>query len=404
MNSGPEPGLRYGSPDQAGLSASRLDRAAKLAAGWVEDGTHPALEVLVARRGVIALHETFGKHGSAPGARPFERGGLMQTASMIKPVTAAALMALVEDGAVGLTRPVQHYIPEFTGAGREAVYVHHLLTHTSGLYEDILVTVGQMFERLGGPRRFDGVHTVVDAFLQLACEHPLVGEPGRQMRYDTLNYELAGEIVRRVSGRPLQEFATERVLEPLGMGDTWYALPAEQQDRVVTADLGPSSLASATPLVGIAGASGPGVYSTALDMARFSQMFLEGGRGPKGQVLHPTSIIAMSLNQIPGTPGGFPQEWHDEASWSFGWGIACHEKWGGFPVFPAGTLNHAGGAGTIMWADPAHQLVGVYMSIATMVDASEPDSDEPQKGLAKGLALNWNADLFVNAVYAAAED
>ena len=77
-----KPGLRYGSPGEAGLSAERLQRARELAASSVEDGTHPALEVLVARRGVIALHEAFGRHGPAPEDPPMKCGDLMTTTSM----------------------------------------------------------------------------------------------------------------------------------------------------------------------------------------------------------------------------------------------------------------------------------------------------------------------------------
>ncbi|HET6793906.1 MAG TPA: serine hydrolase domain-containing protein [Acidimicrobiales bacterium] len=398
------PGLRHGSPAEAGLSAGHLDRARELAAGWVEDGTHPALEVLVARHGVIALHEAFGRHGPGPDAREFKCGDLTPTASMIKPVTAAALMCLVEDGMVGLTRPVRQYIPEFSGEGRDAVCVHHLLTHTSGLYQDVAVTVREMMESLGQPRRFRGVHRVVDGYLQAACAHPLVGPPGKEMRYDTLNYELAGEIVRRVSGRPFQEFAAERILAPLELNDTWFALPEDMAERVVTAEMR-ASLSTPTALVGIGSTSGTGTYSTALDMARFCQMFLDGGEGPGGRVLHPSTVAAMSVNQIPGIPGGFPEEWHEEASWSFGWGVACHEKWTLFPHFTPGTLQHMGGTGTMMSVDPATGLVCVYMSLADFrrPDGSLPD-DELLAGTLDDLYLDWNADLFAQLVQAAVED
>ena len=382
-------GLRYGSPGEAGLSAESLRRARELAAASVEDGTHPALEVLVARRGVIALHEAFGRHGPAPEDPPLKCGDLMPTASMIKPVTAAALMALVEDGRVGLTRPVSEYIPEFTGGGREAVYVHHLLTHTSGLSLDIQVTSQQVLERLHQPRRHADVSHIEDTLLQVACDTPLVGGPGREMRYDTLNYELLGEIVRRVSGRPLQDFIGDRILGPLGMEDTWYALPKELRERVVTANI-EGNPTTAVPLIGVGSGSGAsGSYSTALDMARFAQMFLDRGQGPRGQVLHPGTVAAMSVNQIPGIPGGFPEERHDEASWSFGWGVACHERWQYFPTFARGVLQHGGAVGTILWVDPATELVGVYMSLAEM-------------NFCTGI-LRWCADLFVNVVQTAVQ-
>lgn len=385
------PGLRHGTPKEAGLSQARLDHARELAAGWVEDGTHPALEILVARRGVIALHEAFGRHGPAPDARPLKCGDLLPTTSMIKPVTAALLMLLVEDGMVGLTRPVQQYIPEFSGDGREAVCVHHLLTHTSGLYMEIVAEMAAITERLStGTRRFTDVHHIVDAMLQQACEIPLVRPPGKEMSYDTLNYELAGEIIRRVSGHPIQELAAERIFTPLGMPDTFYSLPDERREDVAT--VASDDVTRAVPFVNVGTPCGAiGVYTTASDMARFCQMFLDGGRGPDGQVLHRSSIKAMSVNQIPGVRAtGFGGQDHAEASWSLGWGVGCEERWPSFPTFPPGVLQHDGAVGTVMWVDPKRDLVGVYLSF------SEIDLTRGQ--------FKWGADLFVNAVYTALED
>jgi CubicO group peptidase (beta-lactamase class C family) len=126
-------GLRDGTPAEAGLSARRLDRVRDLAARWVKDGIHPAIVALVARHGVIALHEAYGKLGPEPDAPALPRDALWPLASLVKPITATALMMLVEDGRVGLTRPVSEYLPEFAGAEKDTVYVHHLLTHTSGI-------------------------------------------------------------------------------------------------------------------------------------------------------------------------------------------------------------------------------------------------------------------------------
>src|SRR2546430_9423872 len=130
--------LRPGSPDKAGMSAQRVQHIAELAEGWVEQGIAPALVVLVARRGNIVLHEAFGRLTPDPDAPALPRDAIFPLASLTKPITATAAMVLVDDGLLGLNRPVAEYIPEFVGEGKSAVMVHHLLTHTSGLRDEDL--------------------------------------------------------------------------------------------------------------------------------------------------------------------------------------------------------------------------------------------------------------------------
>src|SRR5947209_18088488 len=96
----------------------------------------PALVVLVARKGVIVFHEAFGKLTPEPDSPPVPRDAIYPISSISKLFTATAAMILVEDGLLGLNRPVQEYIPEFVGEGKEAVMVHHLLTHTGGIDDE----------------------------------------------------------------------------------------------------------------------------------------------------------------------------------------------------------------------------------------------------------------------------
>ena len=384
--------LREGSATEAGLSAKQLDVARDLAAQFVKDGILPALVVLVARHGVIALHEAFGVLGPEPDDPPLPRDAIFLLASLTKPVTATALMALVEDGRVGLTRPVREYIPEFDGDGKDKVYVHHLLTHTSGLmsFGDIDELVADLSRRLQEPPRDPTIDRSLDASLQIAYEHSLRKSPGEEMFYDSLNYDLLGEIVRRVSGRSLPDFVNERVFAPLGMRDSSVGLPRERRVSAVRAVAeGRSAAGWSLPFWNTALGAGS-VYSTALDMASFGQAFLDGGGGPNGRILAPATVREMITNQIPGIPGVLFEEAHGEASWGYGWGIVCHEKWAYFPTHPAGTFQHGGSTGVYLWCDPTHDLVGAFFGAA--VKEIVPDQ------------LWWNADLFVNAVTAAIED
>jgi CubicO group peptidase (beta-lactamase class C family) len=194
---------------------------AALAEEWVAEGVTPALVVLVARRGLIVLHEAFGRLTPEPDSPPVQRDTIYSLASITKPITATAAMILVEEGLLSLNRPVAEYLPEFAGEGKDAVMVHHLLTHTSGLRdEDVDAHAAKKRGTVEIPPTEETQHPSVHERLFLGCDAPLWKSPGVEMAYCSFGYRLLGEIVRRVSGQSLAEFARERIFEPLGMEDT----------------------------------------------------------------------------------------------------------------------------------------------------------------------------------------
>src|SRR5439155_18134618 len=110
-------------PEEAGMAVPLVRRAARLAEAWVAEGHTSGVVILVARRGVVVLHEAFGRLSPEAGASALPRDTLFPIASITKPITATAVMCLVEDGLIGLNRPVQEYIPEFVGEGKQHVTV-----------------------------------------------------------------------------------------------------------------------------------------------------------------------------------------------------------------------------------------------------------------------------------------
>jgi CubicO group peptidase (beta-lactamase class C family) len=179
--------------------------------------------MLVARRSVVVLREEYGRVGPQPDAPPLLLDAVYPLASATKPITATCAMCLVEDGLLGLNRPVQEYVPEFTGDRKDALMVHHLLTHTSGITpESVGAHAETKLERgeLGGADG-PGISVLplgvrVDPRLY---DVPLAVPPGSEMSYCNLNYTLLAEIVGRVAASPAARFAQERVFEPLGMVD-----------------------------------------------------------------------------------------------------------------------------------------------------------------------------------------
>jgi len=375
--------LRYGTPEEVGMSAERVQRVVELAEGWVAQGMMSALVVFVARRGVIVAHEAFGHLAPEPDSPPLELDTIFPLASLSKPITATLAMILVEDGLLGLNRPVQWYIPEFVGEDKDKVMVHHLLTHTSGLEDDDLVAY---FEKemgaVGMPPPDDTQHPHINKLLSLIYDKPLWKPPGTEMQYCGYGFELTGEIVRRVSGMSVDDFARKRIFQPLGMKDTNFIVPDSMVERTVKRPenlqhtIFDSRYFQKLPL-----AHG-GVYSTTMDTAIFGQMFLNRGTYGDARVLSPASVAAMTRNQIPGISARFGDEFFPEASWGLGWDIHGNKKSGG-SIYPREAFGHGGIGGVFFWMDPIYKIVGVYFSV---------------------MLADWNADLLMNAVMAGAVD
>jgi CubicO group peptidase (beta-lactamase class C family) len=212
------------------------------------------------------------------------------------------------------------------------------------------------------------------------------------MSYCGYGFQLLGEIVRRVSGQSLDAFAAERLFRPLGMHDTSYIVPDALRSRIVRRAPDPSGVEGFGREEEDTPWPDGGVYSTALDMAIFGQMFLNGGSYGDARVLSPASAAAMTRNQIPGISAGFLGQVFPEAEWGLGWSTHGRKNASTFPsLYSASAFEHAGGFGVDMWGDPVYTIVGAYFSAALV--AGSPNSPPV-----------WCIDLFTNAVTAAVVD
>src|SRR6185436_4875379 len=139
-------------------------------------------------------------------------------ASLTKVVaTTTSIMTLVEGGRVRLTDPVATFIPEFGRYGKSAITIRHLLTHTSGLRPDLELEA-----------EFSGAEEAI----RRAIEEVPTNPPGQRFVYSDINFFLLGDIVRRVSGQTLDQFAKQELFEPLGMKDTTFLPPASVRGRI----------------------------------------------------------------------------------------------------------------------------------------------------------------------------
>jgi CubicO group peptidase (beta-lactamase class C family) len=366
----------------------------------VAQGITSALVILVARRGVIVLHEAFGRLTPDEDSPLLTRDTIYPMSSITKSITATAIMILVEEGLLGLNRPVSDYIPEFRGDGKPAVMVHHLLTHTSGLRdEDVDAHAEKQRGSAAIPPSETTQHPVIHEHLFLRYDAPLWKPPGVEMSYGNYGYNLLGEIVRRVSGKALADFARERIFAPLGMEDTSYIVPDSVKYRIVKRPANAPFATMPAPRYGLGTRehqeiplASSGVYSTAMDMAIFGQLFLNRGRYGDVRILSPASVAEMTRDQIPGISAVYFDAVFPEASWGLGWEVHGNRK----AMYYDGTLKspaafgHGGIGSVYMWVDPVYDIVGVYFSVTLeLLDTVRPI---------------WCADLFQNAVTAAVVD
>jgi CubicO group peptidase (beta-lactamase class C family) len=314
-------------------------------------------------------------------------------------------MQLVEDGLLGLNRPATEYLPELSGDGTDEILVHHLLTHTSGYpFHTDAPFVAHMAKKLQDgvepPPCPAGLHPIIHQWLSLLWDLPRVSRAGEVMVYSTHNYELLGEIVRRLSVRSVEQLARERVFGPLGMIDSYYEVPASESPRVVQRAPGVPMADYESPFMEGFGSrqfqetpyAGAGLFTTPLDMTIFGQAMLNRGRYGDARILSAASVEAMTRDQVPGLRARIVGKDLARASCGYGFLVVSPTKWKYYDgsLQPLGTFGHPGAAGQMFWVDPENELVGAYFEVATRVT---PDWE-----------FLWNFDLFQNAITAAVDD
>ena len=327
--------LRPGSPQEAGVSADKLNILRESCSRWVSDGGTPALSVLAARKGIIFLHEAWGNLTPAPKSPPVQINSPMGMASCSKPVTAAAVMILVEQGRLALQDPLQGYIPEFEGPDSDKITIHHLLTHTSGL------------------------PIITDSETTEFPENGLDFQPGTKMIYSSLGYNLLGELVERISGDPFEKFIQSHIFEPLGMQDSTFVHVGLDRERSILSRPG-TTYNWPKEDEGIVSASST-LWSTAYDMAIFLQTFLNRGRYGTYQLLSPAGVAAMTRNQVSGLPRELV-EGVPIPPIGLGWFLLSSGQFPNYPrSFSTSSYGHSGSSGAFIWVDPAYDLIGAFL-------------------------------------------
>lgn len=339
----PSDRLSVADPSDARMSAERLSRIDSAVAEAISNKELPGAVVLIARHGRVVWRKAYGNRAVQPQLLPMTVDTVFDLASLTKVVaTATSTMILVERGQVSLDDPVVKHIPEFGKNGKERITIQQLLAHRAGFIPD-----NEIADYLDGPQ------VAIERIYNLAP----VAEPGSRFIYSDVGFIVLGEIIKRVSGKPVDEFAAENIFKPLGMKDTAYkpggalaerAAPTEQREgRWMRGEVHDPR---AYLLGGVAGHAG--LFSTADDLAIFCQMILNGGHFGGARVLGPLAVARMTS----------PQPALDDNMRGLGWDIATSFSVPRGDLYPAGSFGHTGFTGTSFWIDPATDSFVIILS------------------------------------------
>lgn len=331
--------LCYPACAQTFTGAAGLDSAIDLA---VRDDKIPGAVVLIGHNGEVVYRQAYGNRALLPSKEPMTPDTVFDIASLTKLVaTTSCLMKLFEAGRFWPENLVTTYLPEFQG-GQSPITVRDLMTHFSGLAPDL---------------KLEPAWSGYETGIQRALVEKPTGPPGAKFVYSDINFILLGEIVKRLSGMPENEYAKKILFEPLGMNDTGYLPVASLRSRIAPTEMqsdgtilrGVVHDPTTRYMGGVAGHAG--VFSTADDLAKFCQMLLNGGGG----LFSPATIREFTT---PHSPIGQP------FLRGLGWDIDSPYSGNRGELFPVGSFGHTGFTGTSLWIDPASQTYVILLANA----------------------------------------
>ena len=367
------------------FDASRLARIDSHFRGYVDDGRLAGWQLTVGQHDELVHASAYGL-ADIEASRPVADDTLWRIYSMSKPVVSVAAMQLWEQGLFELTDPISRWIPSFeslqvfaagsnttpqTVAATEPIRMWHLLTHTSGLtygfmqlhpVDAIYRAAGMDF---GYPKGMD---------LAQACDllatMPLKAQPGTAWSYG-VSTDVLGRVLEVISGKPLDELLLDQLLGPLGMTDTQWWVPEDEQDRLaqlyVTGKLLPYPPLGNTALRKPAVLNGGGgLISTAADYWRFCRMLQRGGELDGVRIIAPRTLDIMAANHLPGgqdlaavNTGGFAETIFDGVGFGLGFATVLDPA-PGKTAASAGELYWGGLASTAFWVDRATGVTAAF--------------------------------------------
>ena len=387
-------------PETVGMSSARLTQLDQvMKRRYVDGGYLPGMLTQVYRKGHL-VHTGICGHMDLERGKPMREDAIFRIYSMSKPITAVALMMLVEEGLIGLDDIVHSHIPEWKNVGvyssgmpsllpdappsflttpvQRAMKVVDLATHTSGLTYGFMmrsaVDAAYRKAKVVDRETPGGLQGMVGQLAQI----PLDFSPGTAWNY-SVSIDVLGYLVEKLSGMSFGEFLRTRLFDPLGMKDTAFYVPPNDIERFTSCyqpetqgsglrlqDDGRESIYAKPPMLE---SGGGGLVSTAHDYLRFCRMMLNGGTLDGVQILSPKTVALFSLNYLPDAreiadmalPGMFSESGYAGVGFSLGCGVNVNVAKTRLPG-SLGEYFWGGAAATAFWIDPKEELTVVFMT------------------------------------------
>mgnify|MGYP001812111356 FL=1 len=239
-------------PDSVGMSSDRLARIDEMLEQAVDENGLPGIVALIARNGKIVLHNAYGMADNASGVA-MENDAIFRIASQTKAITSTAVMILWEEGKFRLDDPISKYIPEFgeaqlldafneqdstytTKPANDQITIRDLITHTSGIGYGVIdgdARFKKIYAKAGITDLFTTENISIEESIKKLAKLPLHHNPGYKFNYSEV-LDVLGYFIEIVSGMTFDKFLKTRIFDPLGMDDTWFYLPRNKHDRLVT--------------------------------------------------------------------------------------------------------------------------------------------------------------------------
>ncbi|NTU43736.1 MAG: serine hydrolase [Nitrospirales bacterium] len=305
----------------------------------ISEGRIPGAVILMGNAEGVIYEKAFGFRAIRPSREAMTTDTIFDIASLTKVVaTAPAVMQLIEQGRLGLNDPVCRYWPEFRTKGKEGITVRQLLTHYSGLQPDIPLKPA-----------WSGYATAISRIEKMSP----VCAPGTRFIYSDVNFIILGELVRRITRQPLDQYCAKEIFAPLRMLDSGFHPPKALADRIAPCDCPAGEVQDplARAMGGVAGHAG--VFSTARDLAALCTMILNKGKYQGKRILSPMTIEKMTTPQSPV---------NKRAVRGLGWDIDSPYSSNRGPFFSLGSFGHKGYTGTSLWIDPVSRTYVIVLT------------------------------------------
>lgn len=386
-------------PESVGLSSERLQRLTSTFQAYVDEAQVSGSVVLVARKGQVAYFEAFGQQDREQ-QLAMDKGAIFRIASQTKALVSVGIMMLQEEGQLLISDPLHKYLPAFKSTtvaepleeggyqiveAERAITLRDLLTHTAGIGYGYGPAADRWKEAGIQGWYFANRDEPIQATINRMAALPFDAQPGTRFVYG-YNTDILGAVIEVVSGMSLDEFLRKRILEPLGMHDTYFYLPKEKASRLATVYSlrdGTLSRADADNPMESQGAylqgprksysGGAGLLSTAEDYARFLQMMLNGGTFNGQRLISRKTVELMTTDHL-------PQGMSLSPGTGFGLGFSVLNDLGqrGIPG-TVGEFAWGGAYHSTYWVDPAEELVIVYFT--QLIPASGIDDHQKLRSL-----------------------